>query len=71
MINVELLKLSLIQNERSQYVVINADVIITWNDVSLTWEPADYGYLNTTPMLATDIWTPDIILLNRYIKWRI
>jgi hypothetical protein len=43
-------------------------VVTKWNDVSFTWDPADYGNINVTRMIAADIWTPDIFMGNRYVE---
>lgn len=36
----------------------------TWNDPKLTWNPADYGYLDVVRMDPTIVWRPDVVLYN-------
>ncbi|XP_063543128.1 acetylcholine receptor subunit alpha-like [Cydia strobilella] len=35
-----------------------------WKDERLTWSPAEYGGVSKMVVLATDIWTPSLKLLN-------
>ncbi|XP_063630305.1 acetylcholine receptor subunit alpha-like [Cydia splendana] len=35
-----------------------------WRDERLTWSPEEYGGINKMVVLATDIWTPSLKLLN-------
>jgi nicotinic acetylcholine receptor len=37
-----------------------------WIDFKLTWEPHSYGNISTLYVPAEMIWTPDIVLYNKY-----
>lgn len=37
-----------------------------WYDHYLRWDPADYGGVDSLYIPAEDIWTPDIVLYNKY-----
>jgi hypothetical protein len=41
---------------------------IYWTDEYLTWNPADYGKVNTIYVSQNDIWKPDISLQNGFKK---
>ena len=36
-------------------------------DYKLTWNPDDYGGLETLHVPAHNIWLPDIVLYNKYV----
>jgi len=38
-----------------------------WHDYKLMWNPSEYGGVTTINVPAHDIWTPDIVLYNRYL----
>ncbi|CAF1261884.1 unnamed protein product [Adineta steineri] len=46
----------------------------TWFDMSLVWDPKEYGGLATVCLPADSIWTPDVVLYNyadeRLKDWR-
>lgn len=35
-----------------------------WNDHSLTWNPKEFGNIQTLRIPSKQIWTPDILLYN-------
>ncbi|XP_037302082.1 LOW QUALITY PROTEIN: neuronal acetylcholine receptor subunit beta-3-like, partial [Manduca sexta] len=39
-------------------------VMLTWNNNKITWNPADYNGLNETLILNSDMWYPEIKLMN-------
>ena len=36
----------------------------TWNDKYLTWDPAEYGGVESLRVDSDDIWLPDVMLYN-------
>lgn len=40
-------------------------------DVNLVWNPSEYGNLTTVSIPSSSIWVPDIILYNRYFRWKV
>lgn len=36
-----------------------------WNDVSLQWDPKEYGGIRTLELPSENIWLPDIVLFNK------
>ena len=38
----------------------------TWYDYSLQWKPEEYGDIQTIRIPSARVWTPDILLYNRY-----
>jgi len=36
-----------------------------WNDYRLTWNASEFGGLSHIYLLTSDIWIPDIILVNK------
>nr|XP_054752683.1 neuronal acetylcholine receptor subunit alpha-10-like [Lytechinus pictus] len=39
-----------------------------WIDENLTWDPSEYGGVNITTLLPSDVWTPDISLYENAQK---
>ncbi|XP_053383558.1 neuronal acetylcholine receptor subunit alpha-3-like [Mercenaria mercenaria] len=39
-------------------------LLVTWIDNRLTWTPSDYGQMETTYILLSDIWSPPLVLNN-------
>ena len=37
----------------------------------MVWNPADFGGIEQIVVRAEDVWTPDILLYNRYNLYRI
>ena len=37
-----------------------------WYDRKLTWNPSDYGNIASLTLPADKIWTPDVLLFNRF-----
>ena len=36
----------------------------------MVWNPADFGGIEQIVVRAEDVWTPDILLYNRLLKYR-
>ncbi|KAF0302175.1 Acetylcholine receptor subunit alpha-type acr-16 [Amphibalanus amphitrite] len=43
---------------------INAWTVMVWMDRRLTWQPSDYGNTRVVLMYSSQIWLPDIYLMN-------
>lgn len=55
--------LSLIDvDEATQTVTVNAMVDLRWTDVSMVWNPADYGGLSNIFAKNDQFWTPSLVL---------
>ena len=39
----------------------------SWLDENLVWNPADYGGLVDLRLPPSAVWTPDIVLYNKYV----
>ena len=39
-----------------------------WMDNMLTWNPRKYGGINVVRLPYNDIWLPDILLYDKYVK---
>ena len=38
-----------------------------WYDQSLRWNPNDYGGIKNLQLPAASIWTPEIVLFNKWV----
>ena len=55
--------------ERENKISVVGSLYIEWTDFRLTWDPTDYdGDLNQTSLFVSDIWAPNLFLLNPYEK---
>ena len=36
-----------------------------WNDYGLTWDPKEFGNIQTLRIPGAQIWIPDVLLYNR------
>lgn len=55
-------------DEVTQKLTTTGFLDIYWTDEYLTWNPADYGKVNTIYVSQNDIWKPDISLQNGFKK---
>lgn len=39
-----------------------------WNDYKLRWDPKDHGGVKQIRIPSENIWKPDIVLYNTYVK---
>ncbi|VDM84615.1 unnamed protein product [Strongylus vulgaris] len=52
------------QDEPSQNIKLNVWMIQKWKDEYLTWDPRDYGMINSTIIPFKYLWIPDTYLYN-------
>ncbi|CAG0898234.1 unnamed protein product [Darwinula stevensoni] len=57
-------------DERNQALVTNVEVVLLWKDAYLKWDTKDYGGIEQIMVPYASIWTPDIILGNRYYNFQ-
>ena len=38
----------------------------SWKDALMKWDPTDFGGVAVTRIPSNRMWTPDIVLFNRY-----
>uniref|UniRef100_A0A8W8N6L6 Neurotransmitter-gated ion-channel ligand-binding domain-containing protein n=1 Tax=Magallana gigas TaxID=29159 RepID=A0A8W8N6L6_MAGGI len=56
-------------SEQENKISVVGSLSIEWKDFRLTWDPTDYdGDLNQTSLFVSDIWAPNLFLLNPYEK---
>lgn len=53
-------------DERKQTITVKAFLEIVWRDDFLTWDPSNYPGIQTINVKDTDIWIPDIALLDTF-----
>uniref|UniRef100_X2B807 Neurotransmitter-gated ion-channel ligand-binding domain-containing protein n=1 Tax=Capitella teleta TaxID=283909 RepID=X2B807_CAPTE len=53
-------------DEQNQVFTVYAWRTLKWKDDYLTWDPDNFNGIQRTRLPATQIWTPDIVLFNRY-----
>ena len=53
------------QDEKDEVLVTNVWLDQEWDDIFLTWEPADYDGLKVLRLPCHKIWLPDIVLYNK------
>lgn len=46
----------------------NVWLTLKWNDCQFSWTPGDYGGLESMRVPQERVWTPDIVLFNKYYK---
>merc|ERR1712183_1002452 len=51
-------------NERDQYIVSRVVMVMSWKDRYLKWNPDKYNQVDQISMPPSDIWRPDIVVLN-------
>lgn len=44
---------------------VGTDCLQKWVDEFISWDPADYGGLETVRVATKSVWVPDVILINR------
>ena len=55
-------------------MLINIFVLLfpqEWSDYKLTWNPDDFGGVETLHVPSEHIWLPDIVLYNKYANFSI
>lgn len=56
-------------SEKENKISVVGSLYIEWADFRLTWDPTDYdGDLNQTTLFVSNIWAPNLFLLNPYEK---
>ena len=53
------------QDERNQVLTTHIWLDQEWHDEKLTWDPKDFGGLETLRMPSHLLWKPDVVLYNR------
>ena len=53
-------------DEKRQTFTLRAFLEVTWKDEFLTWEPAKYGGVTSINVANSNIWLPDLALLDVY-----
>uniref|UniRef100_A0A673LJZ0 Si:ch73-380n15.2 n=1 Tax=Sinocyclocheilus rhinocerous TaxID=307959 RepID=A0A673LJZ0_9TELE len=53
-------------DEKNQVLITNAWLQLGWTDIYLSWNPDNYPGVQTLRFPSNQIWTPDILLYNRY-----
>uniref|UniRef100_A0A914MEH0 Uncharacterized protein n=2 Tax=Meloidogyne TaxID=189290 RepID=A0A914MEH0_MELIC len=51
-------------DEKAQIMQTNIWVRMSWEDIFLTWDPAEYGDIKEVRLPITSIWKPDVLLYN-------
>ncbi|KAK0393041.1 hypothetical protein QR680_000028 [Steinernema hermaphroditum] len=51
-------------DEKSQTIVTNIWLRMSWVDIYLTWDPFEYGNIKEVRLPIRDIWQPDVLLYN-------
>ncbi|TKR57345.1 hypothetical protein L596_030831 [Steinernema carpocapsae] len=51
-------------DEKSQTIVTNIWLRMSWVDIYLTWDPLEYGNIKEVRLPIKDIWQPDVLLYN-------
>uniref|UniRef100_A0A915NIP4 Neurotransmitter-gated ion-channel ligand-binding domain-containing protein n=3 Tax=Meloidogyne TaxID=189290 RepID=A0A915NIP4_9BILA len=51
-------------DEKAQIMQTNIWVRMNWEDIFLTWDPAEYGDIKEVRLPITSIWKPDVLLYN-------
>ncbi|KAH3830113.1 hypothetical protein DPMN_103350 [Dreissena polymorpha] len=51
-------------DELNQVMTTNVWLRQEWRDVSLQWDPKEYGNISTIELPSKNIWLPDIVLFN-------
>ena len=53
------------QDEKNQVLVTNVWLDQEWNDMFMTWDPAEYEGIQMLRLPCHKIWLPDVILYNK------
>ena len=48
-----------------QFMDATIDLIMTWNDPRLKWDPADFGGVTSIRALQDEVWIPELNVVNR------
>ncbi len=51
-------------DELRQMITTNVEVVMSWNDKFLAWDPVEFGNISMTRLPWDSVWTPDVVLLN-------
>uniref|UniRef100_A0A915IUB0 Neurotransmitter-gated ion-channel ligand-binding domain-containing protein n=1 Tax=Romanomermis culicivorax TaxID=13658 RepID=A0A915IUB0_ROMCU len=57
-------------NEPAQYLQLYVSMVQTWHDELLSWDPSDFGGLDTIILPHDSIWIPDTYLYNMPLNQR-
>jgi len=57
-----------LQHEKTQIMTTIVWLKQEWYDYKLTWEPKHYGDIKILYVPAEMIWTPDIVLFNKWVR---
>lgn len=61
----------LVRVDTRLYKVNTPDCCIwkVWEDYNLAWTPSEYGGLDRLEVPVKAIWTPEIVLFNKWVTW--
>lgn len=45
----------------------NVWLTLKWNDCQFSWNPSDYGGLESLRIPQDRVWVPDIVLFNKFV----
>lgn len=45
----------------------NVWLTLKWNDCQFSWNPGDYGGLESLRIPQDRVWVPDIVLFNKFV----
>ncbi|XP_076448662.1 acetylcholine receptor subunit beta-type unc-29-like [Babylonia areolata] len=51
-------------NDAEQTMTCSTYIVVKWQDISLVWNPEDYGNVSKTEMSPDSVWKPTLILIN-------
>ena len=57
------------QNEKEQTFTCLLAIRQKWKDEYLVWNPEEYGGLATIRVPANQLWTPDLVISNLYVRF--
>ena len=56
---------TLLENSSGEYIDATIALIMQWTDKRLRWRPADHGYIRKIRAEKSQLWVPDIEVVNR------
>ncbi|XP_077327226.1 acetylcholine receptor subunit beta-like isoform X1 [Lithobates pipiens] len=51
-------------NEKDEEMTTRVYLNMAWNDLRLSWDPSEYGGIQTLRIGSDNVWKPDIVLMN-------
>ncbi|XP_060635890.2 acetylcholine receptor subunit beta isoform X1 [Anolis sagrei] len=53
-------------NEKDEKLTVKVYLNLEWIDYRFTWDPKDFKGITSVPIFSSDVWLPDIVLMNNY-----